>query len=246
MGRLWTGCVLLLLFVPVAAVAATLEEQFESANEALATGGAATAISAYEGLIRDYGVKSPALFYNLGLAAAKDENWGLAVWGFEKALRSAPSEQLASDAEHNLSEVFAVLQARTGKTDWRSGEAMSPGGWPSLRGMKRALEGIALGVGILGVLLFYKRQKGWGLVLYGLLLMILFLTPGETARERTGVILRSAPLLSGSHRTAEPVSDSVPAGQMIRLIDETHPEFVRVDLPSGEDGWLPRSTIREL
>jgi len=74
------------------------QQLFSQANEQYARGAYAEAIALYE-RVRDSGVESPALYYNLGNAYYRSQRVGMARLWYEKALRSDPRD---ADIKHNL------------------------------------------------------------------------------------------------------------------------------------------------
>jgi tetratricopeptide (TPR) repeat protein len=94
-------CLKLLLLIALFALPAMAEEaslMFEQANQAYRANDYAKAVAAYEQILKN-GVKSPALYYNLGNSYFKLENTPMAILNYERAHRLAPRDE---DIAYNL------------------------------------------------------------------------------------------------------------------------------------------------
>ncbi len=96
---------LLCLFALGAVHASSPGERFAQAAQAYDAEQFETAVTLYEGLVRD-GFRAPELFFNLGNAHFRAGNMGAAVLYYKKAAHLAPRERAIG---HNLE--FALLQA---------------------------------------------------------------------------------------------------------------------------------------
>lgn len=80
-------------------IAQAQDYSFQQANQAYANGDYKTAISLYQSVL-DSANRSTEVYYNLGNAYYKDNEIGLAILNYERALLQDPSNK---DAKYNLS-----------------------------------------------------------------------------------------------------------------------------------------------
>jgi len=243
------------------ATAQDLSAMFEQGNRALAEEGPDEAYNHYENLWQTYKVQSPSLFYNAGIAAVRGGELGEAVWCFERAAKLNGDPQLGADIRSNLTRVRELLRERmrekggqnqiifeTFPSLWEQiGSLTPPGTWlilAALFGMVSAF--------IFGWLPHERGGKIRALRIFPLILFCAcfsvawFVTDQGPPPTKVVVTGNKAVLLEGSHASANEIPAPVEEGQVLLVIDETHPDFVRVEIPNGTHGWLSRAQIEEI
>jgi hypothetical protein len=262
MGKVGLICLSLSLvsLLPQRALSQDLSTQFEQANQALFNGSPTPALERYKTLRIKFGVESPSLYYNAGIAAVRARSYGQAIWNFERALRRTPSAQLRSDIEANLGITRQLMSERMRISGSREQVFFSP--LPSFWNENNVLTKREILypffciVGLLGSLLWVwtgmppdpKRRK------MAMGLLFLFAVGGslllaEAMRPQTpeqGVMVRgNGDLYEASHESAASLQ-SVSEGLIVQIIDGSHPKFVRIVLPNGIDGWVKRAYLEEI
>ena len=215
--------------------------------------GAEQALASYSELMETFELTSGALYYNAGIAATRAGKLGWASWAFRQAEGSATLSSLREDARHNLAVIQEQLTQRSREKRPRFQVA-----WekpvPVLVKAKhhlplRLLVWISGAIGILAALLIVK-----GKILLGIPLALLYaagislgIAASETSAPVRGVVTHSSPLLlEGTHGDANRLSPAPAEGQVVQFQGNTHPEFLRVVLPDGSEGWMPRDHVKEL
>jgi len=238
-----------------------LSGMFDQGNRALAEEGPNQAYKHYENLWDTYKVQSPSLFYNAGIAAVRGGQLGEAVWCFEKAAKLNGDPQLGIDIRANLSRVRELLRERMREKGGQNQVIFEtfPSLWEQIRGLIPPASWLVLAAlfGMIAAFIFgwlppEKRGKVRAL---GILALIVFCACSSAAwlikdqgPPPTKVVVtgNKAILLEGSHASANEIPAPVEEGQVLLVIDETHPDFVRVEIPNGTHGWLSRAQIEEI
>ena len=235
------------------ALASDLETQFAEANARMGQEGPESALKSYESLMKTYDLLSPGLYYNAGIAAARSGKLGWSSWAFRQTLSSTSSQELKLDARHNLEVVAEQLKQRSREKRPRF-QVVWESPRPLLAELKsqlplRLLLWLLGGVGLLAatLLLLGKTRGGTALgIVYGVGLA-LTVASGTSDSPARGVVVHPSPLLlEGTHGDANRITPAPAEGQIVQFQGNTHPEFLRVVLPDGSEGWMPRDHIKEL
>jgi len=251
---------MLIIFAPGLGKATTLAEQFHQANAALAEKGPDAAWGEYMRLWEDFRVESPSLFYNAGIAATRAEKLGSAVWCFEKALAHRPTRQLRKDSETNLEIVRGLLRERLRLkgSSKQVNFVLTPDPWRGISQNKFIdfLPWIAMLFGLIGAFLLSwripkrSRDRIAGILFFSVFVggmsLTWFLEWNYVPQTHAVIVSSDNPFREGSHSSANVLPVQVEEGQMVLVIDGTHPEFVRVELPNGKHGWLDRAHVKEI
>ena len=227
-----------------------LPATWEQAGEAYKNKQYSTAFDLYQGLI-DEGRVSSALYYNMGNVCYRQDQLGLAILYYEKALKLAPRD---AEVKGNL-ELAKSQQAD--QIDplppffldrWRHGlqSLFSANVW-SMLGV------LCLWIGVGGLILWIlgkeRRQKKWGFIA-GISFLIVSLLPFYLSSSRaqfeqnsgTAILLDKEYGLRSAPEEGSKVLVPLHEGVKLVIIDQIG-EWLKVKLEDGEQGWLPEKSL---
>ncbi len=243
-----------LVLDPSPARADTLEEIFQTGNEAYFAGRFDAATRAYERLV-ELGVRDADVFYNLGTSYARRRQDGRAIAAFERAVRLSPGD---GDARAALDRCRTRL---AGQRAEREGEVTIDGGPPLGEALfgglsENALAALALvfaGLMFGGLSVLPRvRAETWRLAVgIGVPLAAIGLAmSGLGVAIRAGwfeagspavVVSPSARLLEGPRADAQERGEAR-EGERVWVLGREG-AFARVGLSGGRGGWLSRDEI---
>ena len=248
-----SASVLLLLIVGLAALLSPLSSNAQTkaeADSAYVRQHYQDAIRQYEALLKQG--DSPDLYYNLGNAYYRSDNYTRAILNYERALLLAPADD---DIRHNLQ----LARQKTADKLSPSADFFLLTWYRSLVGMMSvdgwavaALLVLALAVALFLVYLFSQRVALQKLGFFGALAMLVcFLLfnlfawqQKQTLTHRTGAIViasetsvKSTPAQNGTDlfRLHE--------GTKVEITDDSMAGWKEVRLPDGKEGWIAASAI---
>lgn len=223
-----------------------VEQAWRRGNEAYLRGEYDKARAAYEQL-RQFGVTSADLEYNLGVTQFRRGALGPAVWAFERALLLSPEDE---DARFNLAHVRRTLATRF--EDKLPGADREPlwarvATWVSPGLLSGTF--LVLYTGAFALLWFRRRAApenrpvvtagaavtAGGALLLGLLLL------GRVTLDRTpfAIVLPDVVAVKEAADRNYRTSFQVHAGLRVRVVDGiSEPGWVRVRLANGLEGWV--------
>lgn len=242
--------ILLTLLCPVCLFAQTPRELIQQGNEAYGKSDFVGAANAYNAIL-DAGYVSADLYYNLGNAYYRQEEYGLAILNYERALRLKPNFrdarqnlQLANtkteDEITQLPEIFIVQWARS-LTSW-----FSPMGW-------RVVLLVLLAVlAALVVVIFLSQEYVWrkrsligSIFVVVLLLLALACAIASSVRaNQHNQAIVTAPMIV--------VKSSPESGSVDKLIlhegtkvgiDETLGDWHKIHIADGNTGWVSTDEV---
>ena len=237
---------LVLMLLPMSGHAVTKAE----ADSAYARQHYQDAIKQYEALLQE-GV-SADLYYNLGNAYYRSENFTRAIINYERALLLEPGDK---DIRHNLQ------LARQKTTDKLSPSAdfflvtwyrslvniMGVDSWAWM-----ALVALAMGVVLFLVYLFSSRVSLQKVGFFGAAFMLLFFLianlfawhQSQVLTHRTGAVViasetavKSTPAQNGTNLFM------LHEGTKVEITDDSMKDWKEVRLPDGKEGWISTSSI---
>lgn len=243
-----------LLMLPAFSLSAASEEDeslWESGAAAYAEGNWEGAIEAWSAIDAE-GMEAPELYYNLGNAWFKAEDYAHAILYYERALKLDPSY---SDARFNLEFANECIQDRIEKVPefflktWtrKASYMLSSDSWA-------VLFFILLAIAAAGVLLFLlsgensRRRMGFFGFIAALLLAVICLLFSVSQRAgyyKADSAIITAPVTSvKSSPGAESVKDLfiLHEGTKVKVMD-TVGEWFNIELSDGRQGWIKSSDL---
>src|SRR5260370_26922851 len=232
---LWLLCASILAAEPSA--------QYAKANQEYAAGDFKTAIDDYEELVRS-GQDTPNLFYNLGNAYFRKNDFGRAILNYERALALDPHHP---EAEANL---------RIARDEAHALELM-PDKWESVfafatenRFVVAAAVAFWIGMFSIAALAFNRRR---GLIALSILSLSIFalamLASYELDRGKNG---RGLAIVTGENvearlATADNANRvlTLPAGSEIQIVSERG-DWIYATLPNNLRGWMPAKSAEQV
>lgn len=221
------------------------------ANQAYEEGQFEQAAQLYASLV-DEGFEDGILYYNLGNAYFKQEDWGRAILNYRRAQQLLPRDP---DIRDNLLLAHAqtVDQLEGQGTDFLSEAFKVSRRWLTLNEM--ALAALALWfvlilLIIVSVRVRHERLKQW--VVYAIIFVGLLFVGGlfslggrlyvENVQPEAVVVVEEIDVMSGPGD--QYIQEfTLHNGTEVSLL-ETRPRWVRLTLPGGQlQGWVPASAV---
>ena len=245
-----TTAIILLLWTLAAAFAQTPQQLLEKGNAAYGKGNFELAAQCYSAIL-DSGQRQPQVYYNLGNAYYRLDEYGLAILNYERALKLKPGYR---DARQNLDlansktedqiavlpELFVARWARA-VVAW-----FSPAGWHVLLLCLLAALGALVAVLVLSRHYAWRKSALIGSIIVGIL--ILFCTActlSATSRQRGHsdaivtmpmVVVKSSPERSSVDKLILHEGTKV-------AIEETLDDWHKIRIADGNTGWISTSDV---
>ena len=242
--------ILLLLATALNAAAQTPQQLMQRGNDAYAKGDFVAAAQAYNAVL-DAGYESADLYYNLGNVYYRQEEYGLSILNYERALRLKPNFR---DAKQNLDladsktedqiaalpEIFLAQWAHS-VVAW-----FSPTGWRICTLILLTLLGTAV------VIFLLSRDYAWrkgaligGIVTLVFLLLCIACTISASVRyNRHNQAIVTAPMAVVKSSPEENSIDKLVLHEGTKVdIQETIGEWHKIHIADGNTGWVEQSEI---
>ncbi len=236
---------ILTLLCSVSLFAQTPQELMQKGNEAYGKSDFVGAANAYNAIL-EAGYTSADLYYNLGNAYYRQEEYGLAILNYERALRIKPNFrdarqnlQLANtkteDEISELPEIFIVQWARA-LTSW-----FSPAGWRVVLLVLLAL------LAALVVVVFLSQDYRWrkrsliGSIVVVLLLLVSLacaIASGVRANRHNEAIVTAPMLVVKGSPESESIDKFILHEGTKVGIDETLGDWYKIHIADGNTGWV--------
>jgi len=236
-ASLWLLCASILAAEPGA--------QFAKANQEYAAGDFKAAIDDYEELVRS-GRDTPNLFYNLGNAYFRKNDFGRAILSYERALALDPHHP---EAEANL---------RIARDEARALELV-PNRWERIfafadENQYALAASISFWIGIFSVATWVLgRGRGRGPIALSILSLSIFviavgasyeLSRGKNGRELAVVTGDKVEARLATADNANRVL-TLPAGSEIKIVSQRG-DWVYAVLPNNLRGWIPSNSAEQV
>ena len=242
--------ILLLLATALNAAAQTPQQLMQRGNDAYAKGDFVAAAQAYNAVL-DSGYESADLYYNLGNVYYRQEEYGLSILNYERALRLKPNFR---DAKQNLDladsktedqiaalpEIFLAQWAHS-VVAW-----FSPTGWRICTLILLTLLGTAV------VIFLLSRDYAWrkgaligGIVTLVFLLLCIACTISASVRyNRHNQAIVTAPMAVVKSSPEENSIDKLVLHEGTKVnIEETLGEWHKIQIADGNNGWLQTDEV---
>lgn len=241
---------LLILLFPLVLCAQTPQMLMQQGNDAYSKSDFVGAANAYNAILES-GFFSADLYYNLGNAYYRQEEYGLAILNYERALRLKPNFR---DARHNL-------QIATSKTEdeitalpelfivqWtRSATALlSPTGWRvTLLVLFAVLATLVVFVFLLRDYAGRRRALLGSIVTTFLIAIALSCTIAASLRERShdDAIVTTPMLVVKSSPESGSIDKMILHEGTKVTIDETLGEWHKIHIADGNTGWVSANEV---
>jgi len=234
---LWLLCASILAAEPSA--------QFANANQEYAAGDFKAAIDDYEELVRS-GRDTPNLFYNLGNAYFRKNDFGRAILSYERALALDPHHP---EAEANL---------RIARDEARALELV-PNRWERIfafadENQYALAASISFWIGIFSVATWVLgRGRGRGPIALSILSLSIFvIAVGASYELNRGKNGRGLAVVTGDKvearlATADNANRvlTLPAGSEIKIVSQRG-DWVYAVLPNNLRGWIPSNSAEQV
>lgn len=228
------------------------EADFAKGNELYSQGNFAAAIESYEG-VRSQGMHSWSLYYNLGNAYYRQQEFGNAILNYKKALKLNPGnkeiKQNLDLAESKTEDQIKPIPELFLRVWWHNIVSLcSPTGWLIWSIISLALFVVAFAIGKLRIWPHPAVLRG-GLImaLLSLVLLTLFLTCFKSAQHHItsaneAIVTQPFTMVMSSpeHNSVEKMT--LHEGTTV-TIQETVGDWYKIQIADGNSGWLHRNDI---
>ncbi len=217
-------------------------EFYARGNTAYREGNFAEAISAYEELAAS-GVGNPELYFNLANACYHGGDVGRAVLNYERAASIDPDFTLAL---RNLERVVGETANKRSRPDGFSLTGLGPSRLPGISQPTLRRGVLVIWWLLWSILIVRKRRAYFSRTASGACWILALLCVAGWAIpappiESAVVIAEEAPMRYGPD-VYDAVRATLAAGDRV-LIDRWYGSWVRVEIASGERGWLDRDAL---
>ncbi len=238
----------LLIITAFAGLSPDAQQPFTEANAAFERGDYQQALSLYKQLKDAHGIKSPALFYNMGNALFALGSLGVAIQHYEAALQLDPRFE---PAQGNLAKALSATRRNLPQPDTRSVDQRLLIRYCPLSPMQCLLlaHGSLIAV-LIGLFAYQWRPLTrflWGVCISACLACFFFvLTLGVNAtvdsKPKLAVTLTpEAPVYFSMHETEQP-RFLLYEGDRV-LVDRIEGDWMRVNAHGGERGWTLKEHV---
>jgi tetratricopeptide (TPR) repeat protein len=219
--------------------------QFAKANQEYAAGDFKAAIEDYEELVRS-GQDTPNLFYNLGNAYFRQNNFGRAILNYERALALEPHHP---EAQANL---------RVARDEARALELM-PSRWDRVFAVANENQyavtaAVAFWIGLfsIAIFIFARARSGIAVALSILSLSIsgaavLAVYQLSHGKNGPGLAIVTGDNVEARLATADNANRvlTLPAGSEIRIVSQRG-DWIYAALPNNLRGWMPTKSAEQV
>jgi hypothetical protein len=219
--------------------------QFAKANQEYAAGDFKAAIADYEELVRS-GQDTPNVFYNLGNAYFRQNNFGHAILNYERALALEPHHP---ETQANL---------RVARDEARALELL-PGRWERLfafanENQYAVTAAIAFWIGLFSIAVFiFGRRRSRRAIALSIVALSIFpiavvasyqLSQGKNG---PGLAIVTGENVEARLATADNANRvlTLPAGSEIKIVSQRG-DWIYAALPNNLRGWMPANSVEQV
>ncbi len=227
----------------------TPDQMFQQANSLYQQGKVAEARDLYEG-IRQAGLESGELYFNLGNAYYRTGDIGRAILNYERAMRLMPGDE---DVRHNLDMANLRIADRLEPVPrlfiWDFWDAVKH--WLSLRGITWTLYAVYLLLlaCVAATLLSrtYRLRKTAFLVslgvsvVFGFFIAVFLGRLADDTRRDEGVVVAALTTVKNSPDNKSSDAFVLHAGVKFQILDGIN-DWIKIRLADGKVGWMERTS----
>jgi tetratricopeptide (TPR) repeat protein len=223
---------------------------FVEANAAYEQGKFQKSDSLYRLHIQADGPSATA-YYNLGNAYYKQNKWALAILNYERCLQF---DRRHADAKYNLELAGLRIRDRIDPIDrslvyifWTDlNGLLSPGAWGWWTILSAWLGLAAVLLYLYGPTLRFRKQGLLGMLLFlvtSICLLVMTISSSYMEnKNQSAIIMEPSVILKSEPSESSTNLFILHAGLKLGLM-ESDGDWIRVTLPDGNNGWLPKSAL---
>jgi tetratricopeptide (TPR) repeat protein len=246
----------ILVFVLTAlhsAVSSDAGQQFTQANQAYRAGDFANAAKIYQRIL-DKGLKSGALYYNLGNCYFKNGEFAKAILAYERAKKFMPDDEdlaynLRLSYNNTVDKIEPVPQLFYQRWWSQLLNAMSPGNWAiSAIILLWIAAGLAAWYLYAGTIRTRKYTFLGSGVLFAISLLIFFIAAGSYTQihsEDTAIVTEPSAVIRSSPDEKSTSLFMLHSGTKIEIVDELG-GWKQIRIANGNSGWIPGTMIEKI
>lgn len=235
----------------------SLDQRFRDGAKAYWDGRDDEALEAFQALWTDFGLRNAPLAYNLGVVSLAAKDYGRAVFYFRVARNLSVSAGRLEDIEEGLSQARAGITAsaeRSVHVQQLVNGSVTGVAYSLTHKLPEQVWAWLTVVAMLALVMIFARWRGratwWsrGLVACALLTTLLFAGLWATRvrqdeTTRLGILLPEETVLREALDPSAP-THSIPAGVEVQILgNDEGAEVLRVRLPTGRKGWVPKKNL---
>lgn len=244
---------LLFLGIPLLLLAnERAEALLKKGNAAYAKEQYKEALAAYQQVL-DAGYESAALYFNMGNASYKLNEVPLAILNYEKAQKLTPGDE---DLKINLKLANTKITDRIEQVPefflnswWKGFIFFFSAGTLSVLNIVCFLLGFALLIAYLFLVEVFRKKTAFyaGIVVLslGVLCFVMALAQSSYMNKRQAIVFSGAADVKSGPDTKQKTLFVVHAGTKVN-IRESNNEWINVELPDGNSGWIPSADVKEI
>lgn len=242
--------IILVLLLTCSIHAQNVDQLFEQGNKAYAQNDYQKAVEAYSAII-ETGISSAELYYNLGNAYYRQEEYGMAILNYERALRLKPnfrdarqnlelSNNKTEDEISELPELFIVRWYRSLVASF------SPTGWKVL------IVIIVAAILALAQFVYFGNSYKWrkyalivllALSLLGIISIVCCISATNNATQHNSAIITS-PILEVKSSPENTSIDKLVLHEGTKVfIEENLGDWYKIRIADGNTGWVSADEI---
>lgn len=237
-------------FAPVFAGASGQESIWQSANQSYSDGNYAEAVNQYESIINS-GFESPELYFNLGNAYFKQNQFPSAILYFEKARKLDPNdENIKFNLELANSRIVDKMEPLPEfflRSWWKGArDIFSSNRWAGTGILFFILSLASFAVFIISIQIIQRKVSFWAGLVFLSLMLISFLfsysSYNDYNRQKSGIIFSPTVTVKSSPNEGSVDLFVIHEGTKVLVTDRVE-NWSEVKLANGNVGWVRTETF---